>query len=315
MESKIRKHYFLDTYVIIAPDRRKRRHELKSPDASRSKTCFFCPKTLQPNEIIELMGKDGKRLRGKNKNWKLAVLINLFPALSQKKPGAYGIQEIIVETEQHGQPLENLPVTQITELLDLYARRNELIKKDKKIKYIITFKNQGEKAGASIAHAHSQIMATDFVPPKLEVESRKALAYQLRHGVCPYCDIIKKETRGPRFIAEKNGIVALAPYTPTFDYEAWLLPKRHVDNISELTPNERQGMAGLLKNILKRLGDLGLAYNFYLHDVLPDEHQHGYIKITPRHGVRAGFEFGSGVSINSVSPETAARYYRKQFKA
>ena len=78
-----------------------------------------------------------------------------------------------------------------------------------------------------------------------------------------------------------------------------------------LTQNERLSFAKLLKKILKKINKLNLPYNYYFHQVINDEDQHLYLKITPRGSVWAGVEIGSGLIINPVSPEEAARFYRK----
>jgi galactose-1-phosphate uridylyltransferase len=69
-----------------------------------------------------------------------------------------------------------------------------------------------------------------------------------------------------------------------------------------------------LKLILSKLEESGLDYNFFLHNVVPDTNQHFYIKIQPRDSVWAGVELGSGLVINSISPEVAAKYYKKNAK-
>jgi galactose-1-phosphate uridylyltransferase len=45
-------------------------------------------------------------------------------------------------------------------------------------------------------------------------------------------------------------------------------------------------------------------------DALPD-YYHWHMSVIPRLTTLAGFEFGTGFYINSVSPEDAARYLRE----
>ena len=63
--------------------------------------------------------------------------------------------------------------------------------------------------------------------------------------------------------------------------------------------------------ILKKIGILGLPYNYYFHQAIHDKDQHFYMKIIPRGSVWAGVEIGSGIIINPISPEQAAKFYRK----
>ncbi|MCD4693953.1 galactose-1-phosphate uridylyltransferase, partial [bacterium] len=85
--------------------------------------------------------------------------------------------------------------------------------------------------------------------------------------------------------------------------------KRHVDNISLLNEKEFSSFAKALKKILKKLNSLDLSFNFFLHNVISDKNQHLYLKIEPRDSVWAGVELGSGLVINSIPPEEAAKFY------
>jgi len=174
----------------------------------------------------------------------------------------------------------------------------------------LCFKNQGSKAGASITHSHSQIFATEIVPPEIKEEMAAAEIYGKKHGYCPYCDIIKKESKGKRKIFSDKNIVAFTPYASEYHYEVWIFPRRHLDNITLLNEEEIKSFAKALKIILGKIQSLGLSFNYFLHNLVPDKNQHLYLKIQPRDSVWAGVELGSGLIINSVPPEEAAKFYR-----
>ncbi|MBU2229359.1 galactose-1-phosphate uridylyltransferase [Patescibacteria group bacterium] len=303
---EIRKDYIQDKYVIIAPRRGKRPHDFEQivSKVSREKKCVFCPENVEKDLII-------RKYHGQGKNWSLLTLKNKFPAVTLDNSEAYGTQEVIIETPDHAIELENLPESQIKELFDVYAERTYEISKIDKIEYILIFKNDGGKAGQSIAHAHSQVFATAFLPPHLIDKSQKTQKYKLENGTCVYCDVIEKERKGPRFVFEDKNVIAFTPYASIHNYEIWIMPKRHLDNITVLTSAERMSFAKTLKKILLKVAELGLPYNYYFHQVINDEDQHLYMKITPRGSVWAGVEIGSGVIINSVSPEDAAEFYRE----
>jgi len=136
-------------------------------------------------------------------------------------------------------------------------------------------------------------------------------AYKLEYGTCVYCDVIKKEGKGPRLVYQDEHAIAFCPWASLHNYEIWLMPKRHVDNITLLSKQERTSLAVFLKKILKKINNLNLPYNYYFHQIINDEDQHLYMKITPRGSIWAGVEIGSGLIINPISPEEAAKYYRK----
>ena len=173
------------------------------------------------------------------------------------------------------------------------------------------FKNDGGVAGASLKHAHSQIFATQFLPPHLFDKSQRQQAYKLKHGHCVYCDVIAKESKGPRLVYRDKNVVAFTPYASMFNYEIWIMPIKHRDNITELTESEMKSFAKILKHVLGKIGQLDLPYNFYFHQVINDNDQHLYMKIVPRGSVWAGVEIGSGLIINPIDPDEAASFYRQ----
>jgi UDPglucose--hexose-1-phosphate uridylyltransferase len=208
--------------------------------------------------------------------------------------------------------LGELPVAQLDRLLKVYQHRTLAIGRLKKIEYILIFKNHGGKAGASLVHAHSQIFATGFVPPHIILKLKNVRAYKIEHGACYYCDTLKKEGRSPRKILTNRYVTAFAPYASSYPYEAWLMPNRHLDNLTRLNPTERQAFAQALHKILKKLNSIRVSYNFYLHQTLTDKDEHFYLRISPREQTWGGVEVGSRLIINSVAPEDAARFYRSK---
>ncbi len=308
-QSEIRKDYIQDKYVIIAPQRGKRPQNFEQivSKVTQTKKCVFCPENIEPDLII-------KKYDGQGKNWSLLVLKNKYPAITTDNPAAYGVQEVIIETPNHATELEHLSSQQIKKLLDVYAERTYEISKDKKIEYILIFKNNGGRAGASIAHAHSQIFATSFLPPHLLDKSQRIQKYKLETGHCVYCDVIEKERKSPRFVFEDEQTIIFTPYASIHNYEVWIMPKRHLDNVMVLNNAEKLSFASALKNTLQKIEKLNLPYNFYFHQVINDQDQHLYMKITPRGSVWAGVEIGSGVIINPIAPEEAAEFYRNNIK-
>jgi len=311
LQSEIRKDYIQKKYVIIAPKRGKRPHDIERPtllQAPKKSECIFCPKRIDKgNKVLATI----KETKEKNEPWAIKVLANKFPAVSTHNPKAYGQQEVIVETADHLKEIEDLSTEHIAEIFKVYAQRTEIISKDKKIDYILIFKNNGGAAGASLQHAHSQIFATEFLPPNLKDKALRVQSHKLKTGRCIYCEVIKKESRGPRLVLQDKQAIAFCPFAPMHNYEIWLMTKRHIDNVTQMTQSERMSFAKFLKAILKKINRLGLPYNYYFHQIIHDEDQHLYLKITPRGSVWAGVEIGSGLIINPVSPEEAAKFYRK----
>ena len=81
-KSEIRKDYFKDQYVIIAPNRAKRPHRV-GDIAETVGICHFCPENFK-NEIITYQDNnhDG--------DWEIVSVINRFAALNVDNHDAYG---------------------------------------------------------------------------------------------------------------------------------------------------------------------------------------------------------------------------------
>ncbi|MFH1207676.1 MAG: DUF4931 domain-containing protein [Patescibacteria group bacterium] len=305
VKSEIREDYIHNRFVIIAPKRAKRPHDVAEHRDTpvKSKDCPFCREREHASQRpLYQVGPD--------QWWEIKVIKNIFPVVSTQTPKTYGTQEVIIETPHHNKELADFSEAHIVRLLKAYANRTEEISRDKKMKYILIFKNHGGKAGASLVHAHSQIFASGFMPPHIVNKLTRAEQHQLNFGACYYCQLARRESRGPRRIGSDRYMAAFTPYASTYNYEAWIMPKRHVDNISLLNDAELTSLAHYMQLIIKRLNKLQLPYNYYLHQAITEKHEHLYIRICPRRDVWAGVEMGSRLVINSVAPEAAAKFYR-----
>ena len=302
--SELRKAYFLNKYVLITPGRAKRPKDIREETITkRALNCPFCPDSINKKNIVDEIKKDNK--------WQVASLKNIFPAVSLDNKKAYGTQEVIIETRNHSKDLAELSYVAIENVLKMYMQRTKAISKIKDIDYILCFKNQGSKAGASIAHAHSQVFATNIIPPDISEELKLAQDYKAEHSVCPYCDILEQEKKSKRKIYEDNYVFAFTPYASEYHYEVWIMTKRHIDNITKLNKQELKSFTKIYKHILQKLQSINLSFNTFMHQVISNNDQHFYMKIQPRDSVWAGVELGSGLVINSMPPEEAAKFYRE----
>jgi len=309
----IRKDYILDRWVYYATERKKRPREFKSVEVKdNQKVCFFCPWNthLTPPEIgrVEYKG-----------SWKMRWFLNKFPAVEKKGSAkiiskkffltgdSYGVHEVIVETQHHKSQLADLPVQQIRELLGVYKFRIKELSKLKNIKYIDVFKNHGRDAGTSLVHSHTQVMALPQIPALVMEEINATKKYRK----CPYCEIIKHESKSKRKIFETRNVIAFAPFASRFNYEAWIFTKQHKISVEQLEENELEDLALAFKKILVKIKKLNASYNFFIHYSPEKENLHLHIEITPRIATWGGFELSTNAVINSVLPEDAARFYRR----
>ncbi len=304
--SQVRKHYYLDEYVVIAPKRENR------PFTVRKSSGQDAVSVKQKNLPIE-NEKSLFEIKDRNGDWLVKVVKNKYPALSTASRQAYGHQEIVLETSHEGTPFYDLPIKQIELVLNAYQNRALELRRDPKVNYVSIFKNHGIEAGASMAHTHSQIIATQIIPPGIENEEKVFTKLKQQFGASPLGAALEWEREQQLRIIQANWYVtALAPYASQRPLEVWLIPNRYFSSITDATANEIHDFAVLLKGITGAIGSKNLSFNFFLHEKIDSRANHFMIQITPRPNIWAGFELSTKGSlvINPVSPERAASWYR-----
>lgn len=303
---ELRKDYILDRWVLIATERAKRPNDFKSKPFSSSKaSCPFCPghEHMTPPASY-VVRKDG--------NWLIRCFPNKFAAVTcgaEKNHEseffnyltACGFHEVLVETPDHNKRLADLPLNHIILVLDSYVKR--ILAFDSK--YVLVFKNHGVEAGTSLIHSHTQIVAYNQIP-KLVQDEVKAFK---KFSSCPFCSIIKLEAKSPRKAFENNSFIAFTPFASRSPLEVWIFPKKHIRSIIDV--NDFSDLASILKKVLTKLGKINASYNFFIHNAPSKSDFHFHIEVVPRLSKWGGFEFGTDTIINVISPEEAAKFYRK----
>jgi UDPglucose--hexose-1-phosphate uridylyltransferase len=183
---------------------------------------------------------------------------------------------------------------------------------DRNLRAIVVFKNQGERAGTSLSHPHWQIIATPVVPRLLRHKHVIAMEYFDRTSKCLYCVLLEEElASGARVFAANEGYVAVLPFASHVPYQVRILPREHQSSFASLSADRLPALAEILQAVLARievaLGDPD--FNLTLGTApLGDEEKRYFlwhIDVLPRLATPAGFEMGSGMSINPVLPEDA----------
>jgi UDPglucose--hexose-1-phosphate uridylyltransferase len=328
---ELRKDPITGRWVIIATERAKRPSDFVR-DKVQIRGTGFCPfcygnESKTPPEIIAYRSDGSAR---NMPGWTLRVVPNKFPALgiegslNRQGEGLYdkmngiGAHEVIIETPDHQKTLAMLSPRQIEDVLWAYRDRILDLKKDKRFKYIMIFKNHGEAAGASLEHTHSQLIALPVVPKQVREEADGARAYFNFKERCIFCDIIRQESEsGTRVIADSPAFIAIAPFAPRFPFEIWIIPKVHQSAFEDSQKQEFEQLAVILKDMLMRLDKVldYPAYNYIIHTSpipeTPSEHYHWHLEIMPSLTKIAGFEWGTGFHINPTPPEESARFLRE----
>ena len=338
--NELRKDYLLDRWVVIATERGRRPSDFAKKRKTPA-TADICPMCLgnehmtppavlvylkDSNQIVKAHDMEGLR----QKNWLIRCVPNLYPAFSppqmesdqthimQRYDFGYSVghHEVMIESPNHNEHIADAELPQLMHLLNAYLDRLSDLASKPYVRYVSIFRNHGLEAGASLSHAHSQLIATPFVPTMVENETAASRDWWRQNDKCVFCDIIQREKKGPRLILDTECFVVISPYASVHPMEFWILPKKHAANMLNLSFTEKKNFAKTLRASLKALKDLvnDPPYNFGFHLSLNSEHEncyHWHLEVYPRLAIWAGFEKNTGMYINTVTPETAAAELKK----
>jgi UDPglucose--hexose-1-phosphate uridylyltransferase len=338
--NELRKDYLLDRWVVIATERGRRPTDFakQKKEPAQASVCPMCPgnEHMTPPAVLVYLNQNGdiKKAKDENgfrhKNWLIRCVPNLFPAFAPPKDPAdqtnimksesfgcaIGHHEVLIESPNHDDDPADAELPQLLHVINAYIDRLRELSAKPYVKYVSIFRNHGAEAGASLSHAHSQIIATPFVPTIIDKELAASKTFWNQHEKCVFCDLIEKESKSPRLVHDNSHFIVLAPYASVHPMEFWILPKKHAANILSLNQNEKKAFAETLKASLKGLKDLvnDPPYNYGFHLSInrnAENYYHWHLEVYPRLSLWAGFEKSTGIYINTVTPETAAAELKK----
>lgn len=303
IDAEIRHDYLHDNLVIVAPNRSHRPYDTKDKGHLLIET-RTSPRLDDQPAIYTLKHPNGK-------DWYVKVVENKFPSLTVDNPRAYGKQEIVIDTPRAAVAFAHLTVEQILRVLEVYQLRTAALMNQNDVEYVLVFKNDGYGAGASLAHAHSQIFALPLVPQKYQREAELTQAYHTENKRNAYDDIIAYEQKSKkRIIAETKHFLVFCPYASQWPFEFWLMPKRQFSMSTQINQEELAEIAQLLKKYLSKLNKHAISYNLYLENGVSSD-QRFCIKVCGRSNIWGGLEVATGIVINTIPPESAAQWYRQ----
>ena len=340
--NELRKDFLLNRWVVIATDRARRPSDFaKQKDQNsnaQTSVCPMCPgnEHMTPPAVLVYRNVHGQIVKEKDQNgfrykdWLVRCVPNLYPAFAPPKVEtdegkilkngvfslAVGHHEVLIESPAHDAHPANAELSQLVNVVNAYVDRLQEFVEKPYVRYVSVFRNHGQQAGASLSHAHSQLIAMPFVPSTVNAEIRASAAFWRKNRKCVFCDLIEKESKGPRFVEENSEFVAIAPYASENPMEFWIVPRKHAINPLSLNRTETEAFAEILKSTLKALKSLvnDPPYNYGMHLAINRKARdcyHWHLEVLPKLSIWAGFEKSTGVFINTIPPETAAAELRK----
>jgi len=326
---EFRKDPITGRWVILAPEREKQpRRPGEMNDAACSEPCPFCAgnEAMTPPEVMAYRNEPAP---ANSPGWSVRVVSNKYPALVDfdarifapdpiyESRHALGVHEVIIESPDHVVNMGALGVEQVTQILRAYRERMRELTKDPRWRYILLYKNHGDRAGATLEHIHSQLISLPAVPELANGELSGAKRHYESTGRCIYCEMIERELRQRERVVQNSAhFVVFCPFAPRFAYEIWILPKHHAAAFEQSSDEDILSLASTLRELIAKLNQAldNPPFNYLFHSIPPREtqsaHYHWHIEILPQVARAAGFEWGSGMHINSVTPEDAARLLR-----
>jgi len=223
---------------------------------------------------------------------------------------------VVAPPEEH-RPLHAVGSQTIEELL---ARcRDEIVaaRTAGATKYLQVLQNWGAQAGARTNHLCFDLYDLPQIPHRIAEELGGAARFLIREGECPYCRLVRDEVRHPgRLLFADDHAVAFAPYASRSPFEVWVVPRRHDADFARADNRDIIATAEALRQVLAKLAASldGPPYNLVLHSAplreQVDATYHWHWEIHPRLREIAGLELGTGLPVNSVSPEDAVEELR-----
>jgi len=328
---QLRQNIITGDWVVIAPERAKRPQDFMIPKSMRvlDKTkCPFC---------VDTAGyKSNEKIRSSSTEH-VYVIENKYPAFVddlgkaslrsfypekgfyREKPSV-GKHEVIV-LKDHDTPLPRISKEIATELFEVLRERYISIHEKEDVASIMPIYNHGAESGASIDHPHAQIFASGIIANTVGKEMTGSNRYYGVNGSCVFCDIIQHELKEKiRIVYENKNFVAMTFFAARFPFEMWIYPKNHESEFQKTSKESMKDFADCLMETLQKLDKTleNPPFNLYIHTlptiVQNSDSFHWHLEIIPRVSNFGGFELGSEVIIDVMSPEEAAEYLRKSKK-
>jgi UDPglucose--hexose-1-phosphate uridylyltransferase len=192
--------------------------------------------------------------------------------------GETGACRVICFSPRHDLTLPQMDVADIRHVVDVWSEQVVELGANPAINYVQLFENKGAVMGCSNPHPHGQIWASSSVPLEPAKEDEQQRAYLARKGTPLLLDYLAAElANGERLVVENEHWVALTPYWAVWPFETMLLPRRHVRRVPDLTDDERNALAAILKRLLTRYDNLfetSFPYSMGWHGEPTDGKEH-----------------------------------------
>ena len=243
-------------WVQVSPHRLDRpwqgeEAEPEPPAPSYDAGCYLCPGNSRKGGAVN-PDYDG-----------VYVFDNDFPALldgeeaSGSDDGLFraettkGACRVICFSPDHSKTLPRLSLTELGEVIDVWAAQTEEL--GARFAAVQIFENKGAMMGCSNPHPHGQIWATGHVPDELRVADGTQWSHRQEYLRRMLIDVAEHEVEaGERVVEINEDWLVIVPFWAAWPFETLLLPRFEVSRLPELAPRQRRGLAAILKALTTR---------------------------------------------------------------
>ena len=272
-------------WLLVSPHRAKRpwqgqfekRQEEKLPEYDPE--CYLCPGNIRAGGV-------------KNPGYRdTFVFVNDFSSLKSEAPdGKYkddeifnaesekGLCRVICFSPKHNLTLPEMSTDTIKKVVDVWQKEYIEIGGLDFINYVQIFENKGSVMGCSNPHPHGQIWAQSSIPVEPSKECFHQKKFYDRNKKSLLSVYLEKELhKRERVIIENDNFVTVAPFWGIWPYETLIISKRHFQNISFMSEEEKFSFAEMLQKltiIYDNLFEVSFPYSAGIHQSPTDGEDH-----------------------------------------
>ena len=271
-------------WVLVSPHRAKRPWQGQTETTNREQLpnydpeCYLCPGNKRTSGFVN------------NKYESTFVFTNDFSSLLENTPegdvnnglliarAERGICRVICYSPDHSLTVPEMELEDIKKVVDLWVEEFTILSSKDFINHVQIFENKGAVMGCSNPHPHGQIWAQSSIPAEVNKECISQKAYYDEYGKPLLEDYLAQELKlKERIVVENNTFVALVPFWAVWPFETMILPKRPVQNLTQLTDAERSDFADVYKKLTTKydnIFEVSFPYSAGIHQAPTDGKDH-----------------------------------------
>ena len=174
--------------------------------------------------------------------------------LAEPQPGRC---RVICFSPRHDLTLARMSAPAIRAVVDAWVDEVERLAREPFVRYVQVFENKGEAMGCSNPHPHGQVWASASVPHIPATTLAAERAYFDRHGRDLLGDYLNRELDlGERLVCRNDYWVVLVPFWAVWPFETMILPVRRVADLRDVSSDERDQLADIIRRLAVRYDNL-----------------------------------------------------------